>query len=245
MSDQKAAKKVTFFDFPKPFPWARGHGKPSDELRGVVFGMHLAGVGVTEISEALQLSRQGVYGIIKTLNEKLAGKEKEVSPHRLSTTDEFVDERRQLVEEMMDEKDEDSNYKIRYASELRRRIRIEAPTFMCSLRTLQRDLNELGHTWRVRPLTQAMTEQHKQRRVDSVDNLLSYDHTKIIFSDESVLILQRSVNLLSCSSLPQKVCQNLLPLIVATTTHTCGAEATNPRLRDPKKDTRPRLWYGA
>jgi predicted DNA-binding protein YlxM (UPF0122 family) len=135
------------------------------------------------ISEALQLSRQGIYGIIKTLNEKLAGKEKEVLPHRLSTTDEFVDERRQLVEEMMDEKDEDSNYKIRYASELRRRIRIEAPTFMCSLRTLQRDLNELGHTWRA--LTQAMTEQHKQRRVDSVDNLLSYDHTKIIFSDES------------------------------------------------------------
>jgi hypothetical protein len=31
----------------------------------------------------------------------------------------------------------------------------------------------------------AMTEQHKQRRVDSVENLLSYDHTKIIFSDES------------------------------------------------------------
>jgi predicted DNA-binding protein YlxM (UPF0122 family) len=151
MSDQKAAKKVTFFNVPKPFPWARGHGKPSDELRGIVFGLHLAGFGVTEISEALQLSRQGVYGTVKTLSEKLAGKQKGVPPHRLSTTDEFVDERRKLAEELMDEKDEDINYKIRYASELRRWIRIEAPTFMCSLRTLQRDLNELGHTWRVRP----------------------------------------------------------------------------------------------
>ncbi len=131
------------------------------------------------------MSRRGVYDIIHAWADLIGGFKKEQSPTVLSASEERVDERRVLVEEIMEERDEDGAYFAYSAMDVRRKLRATAPEYLCGIRTIQRDINNCGLVWRVRPLTQAMTAEHKRKRVAAVEDLLSVDHHSIIFSDES------------------------------------------------------------
>ena len=56
---------------PKPYPWAKGNGKLEPFMEGVLFGMHLQGCPPTDIAALLDVHRNTVYLVVKTVNARL------------------------------------------------------------------------------------------------------------------------------------------------------------------------------
>ena len=53
------------FDPKNSFSWAKGKGTMSERGHGILFGLHLAGFGATDLARLLSISRRGVYDSIK------------------------------------------------------------------------------------------------------------------------------------------------------------------------------------
>jgi transposase len=171
----------------KPFSWVKRNGTLTPFLEGVLFGLHLQGASASDIADRLCVGRNTVYDVIGSVERRLV---EECSPKRHdsdSTSEEedvvspAVEARRKEIVQLMQEKDDDGQYRIQTSKALRLRLSVH----VCS-RTINRDLLALGFQWRARPRVPALSDLQKQKRLAMVDTLLAHDIDTLLFSDESL-----------------------------------------------------------
>jgi transposase len=115
------------------------------------------------------------------------GVEVDVTPAKRSAASRYTDvveERLDVIDEMMEERSPEGVLTIRSARDVRRRL-WETTRKTVSLRQIQRDLNTLGHAWKALPVVPAMKPAHIAKRLAAATSLDEYDHRDILFSDES------------------------------------------------------------
>lgn len=176
----------------RPFSWATGHGQLTDHAHGVIFGMKECGKSVADIAKMMNVARKTVYCSLKASNILHGASDAEVpvedddvdgaeSPK--TTHQREIDERREVIDEMMMEKDENGKFVVRVARDVRKRLREEGN--IISLRSVHRDIAAMGHRWKAMPVMPGMKPCHIAKRLEMVDYLESIDHRDILFSDEA------------------------------------------------------------
>lgn len=190
------------FDSLKPFTWARGGGKLTELGRGIIFGLHLAGVPATRIEKCMHIHRKYVYQAIRDAKvavgaekspdgvegcEGLSDSEEKSTPNKRSRYSEEKEEMLDRIDGLMYERNDDGKYVVTHARDVRRILFAEEPNVgrnVPSLRTIQRYLGDLGHENRPMPVKPGMKPRHVKQRLELGPELLELDPTKIIFSDE-------------------------------------------------------------
>ena len=178
------------------FPWVKPNGLLTSHGRGIVFGLHLAGVSVVDIADMMMMTAAGVRGSI-AISEDVVQGVRDATPPRGDTTPspkkKEIAGRQKKVARLLRKRTRDGEYVINSSRDMQRAL-LEEEVEVCRA-TVVNDIHAAGARYKARPRTADMTPDHIRKRKEAAQTLLAPAPEQIIFSDES---------LFDCNSLQTK-----------------------------------------
>ena len=167
--------------------WAKKGGQLTTHARGIVFGMHIAGMSALAIADRMGMTPNGVRHSIAISETIVHGGRDETIPSAPTTPSpkkKEIAKRRRRVDALLRKRGRDGNPVIGSARDMQRALLEEGVEVDRS--TVTRDMVATGARFLARPTTADLTEAHKQTRVELGRDLLQVDPNVIIFTDESL-----------------------------------------------------------
>ena len=166
---------------PPQLSWAKKGGQLTTHARGVVFGMHIAGMSALATADRMDMTPNGVRHSIAISETIVHGGRDETIPSAPTTPSpkkKEIAKRRRRVDALLRKRGRDGNPVIGSARDMQRALLEEGVEVDRS--TVTRDMVATGARFLARPTTADHTEAHKQTRVELGRDLLQVDPNVII-----------------------------------------------------------------
>ena len=194
-AEQSDALQKHFMSLPElPLFQQKGHVLPRG--RGIIFGLSYAGASNGQVARIAKVDKKTVANVLKRVRPQVDLKpteheimEDEAAEEAEVKADETRTAARKLcVGQIFSQRDDEERYIHLTAATVRLAL-YEEYKIDVSLRTVERDLLELGAAYRRRPVTAELNTARMHKRLEMIPKMREIARTrKIAFSDESICL---------------------------------------------------------